>query len=82
MKFKRQNFFVILGIFLPLYSPDTLKMKISKMKKTLEISSFYTGLPKVMIICYTVPEIWHMSDVVVVFILGCRAFFKALFDNQ
>ena len=23
-----------------------------------------------MIICYTVPEIWHVSDVIVIFILG------------
>ena len=68
MKFNKQNFFVILCIFFfPFYSPNTLKMKISKMKKTLEISSFYTGVPKIMIICYTVPEIWHMLDVIVVF---------------
>ena len=40
------------------------------MKKTLEISSFYTSAPKIMIICYTVPEIWHMTDVTVIFILG------------
>ena len=25
---------------------------------------------KVMIICYTVPEIWHVMDVIVIFILG------------
>ena len=81
MKFNRQNFFVILGIFLPFYPPNTLKMKISKIKKTLEISSFYTGVPKIMIICYTVPEILHMSDVIVVFILGYQAFYQALFYN-
>ena len=35
------------------------KMKIpKKMKKPLEIS-FYTSVPKIMIICYTVPEICH-----------------------
>ena len=34
MKFNRQSFFVILGNFLPLYPPTTLKMKISKMKKS------------------------------------------------
>ena len=45
--------------------PNTLKNenikneKKQKNKKTLEISSFYTSLPKLMIICYTVPEIWH-----------------------
>ena len=68
--------------FCPFYSPNTLKMKISKMKKTLQISSFYTGVPKIMIICYTVPEIWHVSDVIVVFILGYQAFFQALFYSQ
>ena len=68
--------------FCPFYSPNTLKMKISKMKKTLEISSFYTGVPKIMIICYTVPEIWHVSDVIFVFILGYQAFFQTLFYSQ
>ena len=82
MKFNKQNFFVILGIFLPFYSPNTLKMNISKMRKALEISSFYTGVPKTMIICYTVLEIWHMLDVIVVFILGYQVFFQALFYNQ
>ena len=39
------------------------------MKKTLEISSIYTfNLPKIMIICYTVPDIWCMTDVIVIFI--------------
>ena len=55
MKCNRQNFFVILGHFLPFYPPLTAqKMKISKMKKHLEISSFYTSVLKIMIIGYTV----------------------------
>ena len=33
MKFNRQNFFVILGNFLPFYPLTPWKMKISKMKK-------------------------------------------------
>ena len=46
-------------------------MKISKKwKKLLEISSFYISVPKIIIICYTVPEIWHMTDVTVVFHFG------------
>ena len=48
MKFNRHNFFVILGNFL-LFTPPPLtpwKMKISKMKNTLEISSFYASVPK------------------------------------
>ena len=27
----------------------------------MEISSFYTSVPKTMIICYTVPEIWWVT---------------------
>ena len=34
-----------------------------------------------MIICYTVPEMWHMMDVIVIFILGYQAFYQALFYN-
>ena len=41
-----------------------------KMKKSLEISSFYTSAPKIMIICYTVPEIWYMTDVILTFHFG------------
>ena len=37
------------------------------MKKHLEISSVYTSVPKIIIICYTVPEIWCMTDVTVIF---------------
>ena len=36
----------------------------------MEISSFYTSVPKIMIICYTVPEIWRMMDVIAIYILG------------
>ena len=45
-----------------------LKMKIPKQwQKGLEIS-FYTSVPQ--IICYTVPEIWQLSDVIVIFLFG------------
>ena len=33
----------------------------------VEISSFYKSVPKIMIICYTAPEIWYMKDVIFVF---------------
>ena len=47
------------------------KVKISKQwKKSLEISSSYTSVPKIMIICYTVLEIWHMTHLIVVFHFG------------
>ena len=49
----------------------TRKMRLlKKWKKLLEKTSFYTSVPKIIIICYTVPEIWLMMDVIVIFILG------------
>ena len=41
----------------------------------MEISSFYTGVPKIMIIWYTVPEIRSMTDV----ICNCCVSFWATF---
>ena len=32
--------------------------------------SFYTSVPKLMIICFTVPEIWCVTDVIVIFHFG------------
>ena len=37
---------------------------------TLDISSFYTGVPQIMIMCYTIPEIWHVTHVTVIFHFG------------
>ena len=63
--------FFILGYFLPFYPPNSLKNQNSKKKKkSLETSSFYNGAPKIMIIWYTVPEIWCMTDVIVIFHFG------------
>ena len=72
MKCTRQNFFVILGHFLSFYPPTSLKNEnFKKMKKKhLDISSFYTSIPKIMIICYTIHEIWHVTDVIVIFHFG------------
>ena len=47
-----------------------MKMKINIFKKYLEISSFYIIAPKIMIICYNVPETWHVTDVIVTFHFG------------
>ena len=45
--------------------------KFKKMKKKpLEIASFNTSVPKIMIMCYTVPEIRCMTDVIVIFHFG------------
>ena len=53
MKCDKQKFFVILGHFLHFTPIATQKMK--KWKKYIKIS-FYTSVPKIMIICYTVPD--------------------------
>ena len=62
------------GLFLPFYPHNSLKNqnlnKKWRKKKRLEISSFYTIVPKIMIICYTVPEIWHVTHVIVIFHFG------------
>ena len=31
------------------------------------MSPFYTSVPKIMIICYTFPEIWHVTDIIFIF---------------
>ena len=59
------------AIFCPFTTITARKMKISQnWKKFVEISSFYTSVPKIMIICYTVPEIGHMTDKNFFFFLG------------
>ena len=67
MKHDPQNFWLFSTVFWLLPSPwQTKKSKFwkteKKKKKTcLEISSLYNSLPKIIIICYTVPEIWHLG---------------------
>ena len=64
-------YFSFWAIFCPFTPLTAQKIKIlKKWKKHLEISSFYTSVPKIMIICYTVPEIWHVTDVIVIFHFG------------
>ena len=55
-------------LFHPLNSPKNENLK--KVKKCLEVSSFYTSVPKIMIICYAVSEIWRTTDVIVIFHFG------------
>ena len=43
-------------LFYPLSSPKNENLKT--MKKGLKTISFYRSVPKIMIICYTVPEIY------------------------
>ena len=66
MKCERQNFLSFLAIFCPFTPLTTQKLKIfKKWKKQLEIPSFYTSVPKILIISYTVPEIWRLTDVII-----------------
>ena len=63
--------FSFLAIFYRLTRLTAWKMKISqKWKKQPEISSFYTSVRKIMIRGYTVPEVWHVTDVVFIFHFG------------
>ena len=67
---QQTEFFVILDNFLPIYPLKNRKIKIlKKWKKPLEIS-FHTSIPKIRIICYTVPEIWYVTNVTVIFHFG------------
>ena len=50
-------FFVILGHILPFNPTKNHKIFEKMKKKSLEIPSFYTSASKIMIICFTVPEI-------------------------
>ena len=49
---------------LPCNSPKN--QNFEKMKNTLDISSFYICVPKIMIRWCTVPEIWCVTDVIVI----------------
>ena len=71
-------FFVILGHSLPFY--PLFPLTAQKIKKRLEISSFYLSVPKIMIIGYTVPEAWYMMDVIIIFHFGL--FFALLLTNN
>ena len=57
------------AIFCPFTSLVASKIQISKKKKkkkrSLVMSSFYTSVPKFMVIGYTVSEIWHVTDVII-----------------
>ena len=70
-------YFSLWAIFCPFTPPPPHPPNLSKKgkikkneKKHMEISSLYTSVPKIMIICYTVPEMWHMTDVIAIFHFG------------
>ena len=65
-----QNFLSFWTIFCP-FTPLTQKIKIfTTMEKLLKISQFYTSLLETMIICYTVPGIWCMTNAIFIFHFG------------
>ena len=47
--------------FGPFFSPFTTIIT-GKIKN--QISSFYKSVPKIIIICFAVPEIWHVKDII------------------
>ena len=58
IKCDKQNFLSFWTVVCPFNRLTTWKIKIlKKWKKCREILSFYHSLPKIMIICYTLPEI-------------------------
>ena len=64
-------FFVILGHTLPFYPSNSWKNEnFTKMKKEPGDIVFYTNVPKIMIICSAVPEIWHVTHVIFIFHFG------------
>ena len=59
---------VILGHFLPFDSPNNPNnQNFEKMKSEPADIIFYTNAPKIMIICYAVPEIWRATDLIFIF---------------
>ena len=63
------NYFLFWAIFCPFTPLTAQKMKIStKMRKPPEVSSLYTSVPKIMIVCYTVREnCLHLTNVIFIF---------------
>ena len=74
----RQSFWSIFCLF-TLFTTRKIKI-LQKYKKTLVVSSFYTSVPKILILFYTVPEIWCVTDVTAIFYFGL--FFAFLPPNQ
>ena len=57
---------LILSYFLPFYPHNSPKNEnFEKMKKCLEMSSFYICVPKIIIRWCMVPEIWCVTDVII-----------------
>ena len=71
MEHDRQNFLSFWTIFCTFTLLTSRKIKnLKKRKKRLYISSFYSSIPKIMITCYSVSEIQHVTDVIFIFHFG------------
>ena len=69
------NYYFSFWAILPFYPLTAQKIKtLKKWKETLEISSFYISVPKIMI-CYNVPERWHVTDVIGFFLFHFLPFY-------
>ena len=66
MKCTRQNFLSSCPIFYPFTPLTAWKMKCTKKQ----------SVPKIMTIGYTVPQIWHMTNAIVIFHFGLWKFQK------
>ena len=62
------SFWAIFWRVTPL-TPQKIKI-LKKWKKCQEMLSFYPSVPKIMIICYIVPAIWHRTDIIFIFHVG------------
>ena len=78
-----QNFLLLWTVFCPFTPLTTREIKIlKKWKKCLEISSFYTNVPKIMIIGYTVLEIRCVTDIIFIFYVGLFFAFLPLYQTK
>ena len=82
MVYDRCNYFSNWSIFCPFMPLTARKIKIEKkkLKNCLEISSFYISVPKIMIRWCMVPEIWCVTDIIVISHFGL--FFAFLHPNS
>ena len=61
------HFGLIFALLLP---PPPPPLSNKKWKQRVEISSFYTSIPEIVIIGVTVPEIWYVTHLIVIFHFG------------
>ena len=67
MKRDGQNFLSFGLFFAILPTKNQKNQNFENMKKTPGDIIILHKCTKIMIICYTVPEIWHVTDVIVIF---------------